>query len=94
MQANELSRVLRHVRCIFRTCNGGLCAASSGSSSEGSTASTPAQSSSDPFDSDEVSGEATFYYMNDDITACGTKHNDSEMVGALNAAQFDPRSPH
>lgn len=39
-------------------------------------------------------GKATYAYIQDGITACGTRHNDSEYVVAINRVQFDPYTPN
>lgn len=38
-------------------------------------------------------GDATYYNLMGAYTACGTQHNDDELVCALNSQQFDPETP-
>lgn len=38
-------------------------------------------------------GNATYYHLSGDVTACGTTHSDQEFVCALNSHQFDPKTP-
>ncbi|CAM4831360.1 unnamed protein product [Rotaria magnacalcarata] len=39
-------------------------------------------------------GRASYYVVGGGITACGTRHSDSEYIAALNGAQFDPHTPN
>ncbi|CAF0804513.1 unnamed protein product [Didymodactylos carnosus] len=42
--------------------------------------------------SGDETGEATFYNIEGAPTACGANHQGSELVAALNAAEFDPET--
>ncbi|CAF4774908.1 unnamed protein product, partial [Rotaria sp. Silwood2] len=39
-------------------------------------------------------GRCTYYYVQSEYTACGTRHSDTEYIAALDAPQFDLHTPN
>ncbi|CAF3359542.1 unnamed protein product [Rotaria socialis] len=47
-----------------------------------------------PILSGSFHGRCTYYHVEGDYTACGTRHSDNEYIAALNAPQFDMHTPN